>query len=92
MSEKCKYCKERIFDNDGQSYGTILSDGNWVCYDDGCMADCIQELDKSRARLKAVETKVKALLHKWQNEGCYINGDAYEICQQELAAALATEG
>lgn len=63
MSDKCKYCKERIFDEDGQSYGTMLSNGEWVCYDDGCLVDCITEQSAELADKNLVIEQLQQALH-----------------------------
>jgi hypothetical protein len=52
------------------------------------------EAEKAAAeleRLQEIEAATKVLLHKWRNEAYYIDGDAYEICQRELASALSPQ-
>ena len=34
MSAKCSKCGMRIFDEKGQSWGTQLPGGDWICHDD----------------------------------------------------------
>ncbi len=34
MSAKCSECGLKIYDEDGQCYGTQLVGGSWVCDDD----------------------------------------------------------
>jgi hypothetical protein len=59
MSAHCKFCGDKIFDEDGQSYGSELPNGEWYCYDDGCMADAIEFLSKSFER---------SVWKKWKEE------------------------
>jgi hypothetical protein len=84
VSEKCKYCKENIFDSDGQSYGTDLIDGTWICFDDGCMADAIAELDKLNADMRKANAEA-AKLNADLQEGLAVQTERLRTARKALS-------
>ena len=67
MSAKCKYCKDPIYDEDGQCYGTQLQTGEWVCDDELCntKADHAALREAAREMKNALE-RIKSESEMWQ--------------------------
>jgi hypothetical protein len=65
MSEKCKFCGGKIFDENGQDYGFQMANGEWVCFDDECLLSGVEnrdmQLTETQKQLKQVEANYDAL-------------------------------